>query len=333
MRQRQPAAMSMLVVCFSALVCAIEASSATSCAAAPEVEVTTEQMSGTALLQLKGAVKKVDAPPTAAAVTDAAKSVKPPVALAERSKPSGVIAKKLDDFSFNNNNNNNDNFNMNNNDNNNNLNMNNDNNNNDGAKDKKIPAKPKKGDKIIDTKTKKSDDAFDFGSNNNGDNDKDTCKDSYCPQDICPDGKGRRQVGKDCCSCKKAEPEIAVDNFDFGEGKIKTDKNAAVDSLKAQVAEAVSKVSSSLDEAATHEEAIRKRLEKMSTANEQDVKAISEELQQRLGEAEDSVHDAQKELRKLNRDAQLKLKYAEKSAASAHNFLACVCLSLLSLLF
>jgi len=36
---------------------------------------------------------------------------------------------------------------------------------------------------------------------------KDTCKDSFCTQDICPDGKGRRQVGKDCCSCKEATPE------------------------------------------------------------------------------------------------------------------------------
>jgi len=317
----------MIVVCFAALVWSMEASSATSCASASEVEATATQMGGNALLQLKGAVKKVDASPPGAAVADIDKSAQPQVALAERSNTSGVIAKKPDEFSFNSNNNNNNNdLDLNNND---------DKKGKGGNKDRK-PAGKKK-----DDKKHKSSDAFDFNNNNNNndnDNDKDTCKDMMCPQDVCPDGKGRRQVGKDCCSCKEAKPEMAVDNFDFGEGKLKDDKNAAVDSLKATVKEAVSKVSSSLDEAATHEKAIRKSLDTMSTANEQETKKIVEELENRLGEAEDSVHDAQKELRKLNREAQLKLKYSsQKSAASSdilHRawFVTCACLSLFSLL-
>merc|ERR1712228_442759 len=30
------------------------------------------------------------------------------------------------------------------------------------------------------------------------------CSDMQCAFDICPDGKGRRPVGKDCCSCEAA---------------------------------------------------------------------------------------------------------------------------------
>merc|ERR1711879_312621 len=33
-------------------------------------------------------------------------------------------------------------------------------------------------------------------------NDVADCSGAVCPQDICPDGNGRRQVGSDCCSCE-----------------------------------------------------------------------------------------------------------------------------------
>merc|ERR1712183_588095 len=27
------------------------------------------------------------------------------------------------------------------------------------------------------------------------------CSLAFCPEDICPDGQGRRQIGNDCCAC------------------------------------------------------------------------------------------------------------------------------------
>ena len=34
------------------------------------------------------------------------------------------------------------------------------------------------------------------------------CTNVRCTRDLCPDGKGRRQIGDDCCSCGGAKPIV-----------------------------------------------------------------------------------------------------------------------------
>lgn len=39
----------------------------------------------------------------------------------------------------------------------------------------------------------------------NDDSSDTSCNDAICTEDLCSDGKGRRQVGAECCSCESAQ--------------------------------------------------------------------------------------------------------------------------------
>lgn len=52
-------------------------------------------------------------------------------------------------------------------------------------------------------KRRRKDDEKDQEEDKAGDTD--DCKDAFCSLDICPDGKARRQVGGNCCSCRGAD--------------------------------------------------------------------------------------------------------------------------------
>lgn len=274
--------MSMLVVYATTLFCLAEAvpAATTSCAAAAQSEVqeASRETRGSALLQLTGAVgKRGPAEGEDEAVSAGAAS---PVNSKEKS---AVVVAALQDEKpakdvtpkielDTKGNNNLDNLNVNNGDNFANLNTNNGNNNLDVNNIDNVKDDKKGGGKKI------RDNAFNFENNNN-------------------DNKGT--------------PKVAIDNFDFGEGPIKSVErtNAAVEATKVKAAEAVGKAEKALEEAEKSQEAVRLAVDSIKSAVtseskklQQDLAKITDNVQSRLTEAEDKVKEAQKDLHKIKNE-------------------------------
>jgi len=298
-----------LFVCSVALVALREvAASCTggNCAAA---EASSTLTNGAALLQLKGTVGKRGTADAAHAAENTESSTQDAAALHERSEAQSSMSKKPvmvsdstkdgfgagKDFKFGaNNNNNNDNdldMGAGNNDNNLDTNMNN-NNNNDIRKE-------------LDTVDKSLDPTKD-NNNNNMDftnDDKDLSN-----KDKQSGKKGGRTNGGDVPELDNID--TPVDNFDFGEGKVKQTEKEKSEGLQRRVDKAVRKLDSALKDAAASEKAVHDGLERIvhdATAGADRITAQSIEdlkkISDTMGDAESKVKEAQKAVEKLKGDA------------------------------
>jgi len=114
-------------------------------------------------------------------------------------------------------------------------------------------------------------------------------------------GKGGKKDGEDFDfgnnDAKKDKGDKAIDNFDFGEGPVKTEEEkvlAATDRLKKQVSEAISKVSSVLKEAETGEEDLKDAVDKIEKGKE--VAKMASDVQKKLERAQKKLRDLQNEM-------------------------------------
>lgn len=101
-----------------------------------------------------------------------------------------------------------------------------------------------------------------------------------------------------------------VDNFDFGEGKVKQTEKEASEGLQKRVDKAVRKLDSALKDAAASEKAVHDGLERIvhdATAGADRITAKSIEdlkkISDTIGEAESKVKEAQKAVERLKGDA------------------------------
>jgi len=294
-------AMLTLFVCSVALVAFSEVTASCTGGNCAAEEASSASTNGAALLQLKGTVGKRGTADAAHAADSTESSTQDAAATHERSEAESSMPKKPimvsdstedgfgagADFKFgaNNNNNNNDNeldISAGNNDNNLDTNMNN--NNNDIRKELNSV------DKSLDP------------TKDNNNNDMDFTKDG---KDL--SGKDKKNGKKDP---KLDNIESHVDNFDFGNGKVKKSEKEASEDFQRKVDKAVRKVDSALKDAAASEKAVHDGLErivqeaahveyKISAQSIQDLTKISDTM----GDAESKIKEAQKAVENLKSGA------------------------------